>query len=319
MGLYGTSRNFGMGKQMGFAGSQALASYYGGGHHGSQAAHSDRFGRFADWAKDEGICDLREVDQEVVEAYGEDLRGAVDAGDISVSYAQNLVSTVNVVMEVLRGDTGAWVSPSGAVGERDNIRRDVPGGIGRDQVQAATSSMRAAGLDRAAAVVGLAREFGLRQREATLANLGKWQADAARCGYVNVVDGTKGGRGHEVDRWVKVTPEGAEALARAVAASPEGSRNLLAPSEKYIGFVRGEISAGRAHLKDAGIGKYHDLRAAYACDRYQQLTGQAAPCATGGLRLADGKADMGAREVITQELGHGRVDVLVAYVGARRG
>ncbi len=134
----------------------------------------------------------------------------------------------------------------------------------------------------------MAREFGLRQREATLANLDRWQKEAAKFGKVNVKDGTKGGRGKEVDRWVAVTEAGAAALAQALAARPTGSQNLLSPTEateSYIQFVKGELAKGRSILKASGIGIHHDLRAAFACERYGQLTGHAAPVVTEKERL----------------------------------
>ncbi|WGZ93049.1 MAG: hypothetical protein QJT81_14620 [Candidatus Thiothrix putei] len=54
-----------------------------------------------------------------------------------------------------------------------------------------------------------------------------------------MTEGIKGGRGHEVDRWVPVSQTGVQTLERAIAASPEGSRNLLAAHEIYISFVHG--------------------------------------------------------------------------------
>lgn len=319
MGMYASSRNFGYGQKMEFAGKQALRSYYGGGHHASVATHSTRFGHFAAWTKEQGIRDAQKVDQAVLDAYGKYLRGAVKNGGMGVAYAQNLLSTVNVTLAALRGDEAIKISPSKAVGERSNTRTETPGGIDRNQTQTAVSHLHEAGLIRAAAVAGLARAFGLRQREATLANLDRWKKEAARLGKVNVKDGTKGGRGKEVDRWVTVTEAGAAALTQALAARPTGSQNLLSSAEateSYIQFVKGELSSGRRILKESGIDHYHDLRAAFACERYWQLTGHAAPVVT-GKRTAGRAADQQARQTITLELGHGRIDVLNAYIGGR--
>ncbi len=68
-------------------------------------------------------------------------------------------------------------------------------------------------------------------------------------------------------------------------------------------------------MASLGIRGFHDLRAAYACDRYQQLTGYAAPAVVGA-RLADRETDVSARKIISAELGHGRIDVVAAYVGS---
>ncbi len=61
----------------------------------------------------------------------------------------------------------------------------------------------------------------------------------------------------------------------------------------------------------------NDLRAAYACERYAELTGHPAPVVAGH-RSATREEDRAARTVIAQELGHGRIDVLGAYVGSAR-
>ena len=55
----------------------------------------------------------------------------------------------------------------------------------------------------------------------------------------------------------------------------------------------------------------------YACKRYRQLTGAAAP-AVAGRRDVDKTTDRAARQVISRELGHGRIDVVAAYVGSAR-
>lgn len=70
---------------------------------------------------------------------------------------------------------------------------------------------------------------------------------------------------------------------------------------------------GRQVLQSSGIRGYHDQRAAYACDRYQVITGQPAPVCGGG--IPDREADMAARYQISEELGHGRADVASSYIG----
>lgn len=321
MGLYTSSRNFGFGKSMGFAASNALESRYGGGnyegseagHYNTVAAHQERFDKFIVFAKAEGISDAQKITQDTLDKYAEQV---ADSG-YSTSYAQNLISSVNVVLSAMRGNNTLKVSPSEAVGQRSHVRSEAPGGIDRAQVQNACDSMMAAGLNRAAAVTGLAREFGMRGKEACIGDLNRWAKEAATQQAINVTEGTKGGRGREVDRWVPVTAAGLEALNRALEASPEGSRNLLAADEKYIQFVDGELNRARTHLKTAEIDKYHDLRSAYACERYQQLTGAPAPVITGGVMTANRDSDWAAREVLTNALGHGRIDVIASYIGGR--
>ena len=68
---------------------------------------------------------------------------------------------------------------------------------------------------------------------------------------------------------------------------------------------------------DYGLKKIHDLRAAYACDRYKQLTGSVAPVIA-GRRYVDRSTDRAARQTIAQELGHGRIEVVATYIGGAR-
>ena len=115
-----------------------------------------------------------------------------------------------------------------------------------------------------------------------------------------------------------VTAWGRQALDAALAARPPGSVNLLRVDETYQGWRQGELRAGRRLLKAAALRGYHDARAAFACERYQALTGDPAPVVTDGQRKADREADGQAREVIAVELGHGRTDVVAAYIGSAR-
>ena len=66
-------------------------------------------------------------------------------------------------------------------------------------------------------------------------------------------------------------------------------------------------------MKSRGIIKFHDLRAAYACRRYKELTGYPAPIISG--KIIDKEKDLIAREQISKELGHNRISVVSAYVG----
>ena len=155
----------------------------------------------------------------------------------------------------------------------------------------------------------------MRSEEATKADLGRLSQEASRLGKVNVLEGTKGGR--SAPRWVPVTADGRVAIQAALDARPAGSRNLLAPGESYAAWRSGELRDGREILHGHGAKGFHDARAAYACQRYKELTGHEAP-AVAGHRGADRGADRAARAVIARELGHGRADVCRAYVGSSR-
>lgn len=309
----GSNRNFGYGRDLGHAGYSALKEYYGGGHFSTVATHASRWDQFTAWAKEQGVRDLaRNNPQQLLEAYAAHV-GSV--GSYSAAYAQNLISTAQVTMRALTADLTIRVHPSDYTKGRENVRTVAPDGMDRDTVIAAAESLRLDGLFRAAAVIELARSMGLRVSEAALAPLDRWAKEADARGFVQVTEGAKGGR--DAERLIRITPEARTAIEHALAARPEGSRNLVAEGETKRQFVDGELALGRSHLESAGLSTYHDLRAAYACERYQAITGHAAP-AVAGERTAGREIDRAARAQIGYELGHGRTDVCVAYLGSAR-
>ncbi len=106
--------------------------------------------------------------------------------------------------------------------------------------------------------------------------------------------------------------------AFAAQASPKGSRNLLAEDETYKGFHQTIVRPARELLHQNGLKGFHELRAAYACARYEQLTRHPAPINGGRCYQQDRHLDAQARTQIGYELGHGRIDVVAAYIGGRR-
>lgn len=164
----------------------------------------------------------------------------------------------------------------------------------------------------------LARTTGMRLREAILADLPRLHREAEYLGRINIQDGTKGGRsGASAPRWVIANEEVKAALQLAREASPTGSRNLLARDETYAVFMQRTVLPARATLHEYGLKGFHELRAAYACKRYEQLTGLAAPINGGHGCRTDRDLDHQARLQISLELGHNRIDVVSAYIGGR--
>lgn len=295
---------------MSYAGYQALRSHYGHGHYKSVQTHGERWRQFSDWARDQGIRDAQRITQETLESYARYIGDRVAAGELSVAYAQNLLSTVNVTLEALRGDRALRVSPATYVGARSTVRETAPTGYSRAQLGQALSAMRSAGLERAAAVAELGRELGLRSREASLLDAKSAYREATIRGSISVVAGTKGGRPREVP----ITQERqVQALARA--AEVQGQRANVMDGQSYRNWTHGELRAGRELLRQYGIAGYHDLRAAYAVERYEALTGRIAPVLGG--TIGDREIDRQARSEIARELGHGRIDVVSEYIGGR--
>ncbi|CAH0130397.1 hypothetical protein ABH908_000702 [Pseudomonas frederiksbergensis] len=169
------------------------------------------------------------------------------------------------------------------------------------------------------AILYLARETGIRLREAILADLPRLQREAKQIGKINIQEGTKGGRsGASVPRWITVNDQIRSALEFAQVVSPNRSRNLLARDETYADFIRETVRPVRDVLHQHRLKGFHELRAAYACERYEQITGYPAPINGGDCYQRDPNLDKVARQQISHELGHGRIDVVSAYIGGRK-
>ena len=317
-------RNFGFGRQLSYAGPQALKDLFGDGHFSTVKAHSDRWQAFVNWCRSEEgprLNDARQIDREILMRYAAYMRQQVDQGNVGIATAQNRLSSVNRTMAALRGDQYVKIpSPSKALGlQRSSVRSEAPQGQDRPQVELIVRALSERGQQRVSAIVQLARETGMRLREAILADLPRLQREAQRLGKINIQDGTKGGRsGASAPRWITVTDQVRGALDRASELSPTGSRNLLAPDESYRDFIQTVVRPARDILHEHGLKGFHELRAAYACERYEQLIGFPAPVNGGRVRQEDRALDQRARKQISHELGHNRIDVVSAYIGGRR-
>lgn len=270
-------RNFGYGKQMDWAGKQALRNRYGNGRFGTVAGHTERWRQFVTWCRDQhSIRDARLVDRSTVNAYGTCLADKVTEKSMTVSYAQNLLSSVNVVLESMRGDRRIRVAPATVVGKRSHARGQAPAGLDRQAVRQCADQLRQNGHARIASVVELARELGLRLREASMFDARAALRQVTKQGAVNITAGTKGGRGHRVDRWVPVTKIGLSCLVRAAKVQGTG-RNLIPADLTWRQWNTRVHHVWAAARDDFSLEKLHDLRAAYACERYRTLTGSVAP------------------------------------------
>lgn len=279
----------------------------------SAATIGERWESFAEWAKEEGVKWMEDVDRDLVIAYGQELSERVEAGEMSPATAQNYVSAVNTVMSLATHGQWESVSPTRECGipERSTIREEAPAALDRETYGRALDAVRDALGDRAAAIVELAREFGLRSKEASLIDARAAYAEASASGYVTISEGTKGGR----EREVPITSDRQIAALERAAVAQGGDRSMIPAGETWKSWREGTLRDAREIVQQHTGGGLHDLRSAYACERYQQLTGHAAPVAGGS--IVDRAADREAREQIAQELGHGRIDVVSEYVGGR--
>lgn len=316
-------RNFGYGRQLNYAGRQALEDLFAGGHFATVKAHYDRWQAFVRWCRSEdgpGYNDARQLDRQTLQNYAAYLRQQIQQGKLCIATAHNRLSSVNRTLAALRGDQDVRIaSPSQALGQqRSNVRTHAPDGQDYQDVKRVALALTAQQHERVAAIVMLARTTGMRLREAILADLPRLHREAKHLGRINIQDGTKGGRsGASAARWIIANDQVNAALQWARAVSPTGSRNLLSQDESYAVFLRRTVLPARGILQTHGLKGFHELRAAYACERYQQLTGHAAPVQRPPGYRINHDLDRQARQKISLELGHYRVDVVSAYIGGR--
>jgi hypothetical protein len=301
-----------------YAGVQALKDLFGDGHYGTVKAHSDRWQVFVRWCRSEdgpGFNDARQINWQTLLDYVGHLRQQVERGELAIATAQNRLSSVNRTMAALRGDQYVKVpSPSKALGmQRTSVRRSVTQGQDREQVKRIVEVLCEHQMPRAAAIAQLTRTTGMRLREAILADLPRLKREAEQYGKINIQDGTKGGRsGASAPRWITADDHIRDALRFAEQVSPDGSHNLLAPNERYIDFQQGIVRPARDILHTHKLKGFHELRAAYACERYEQITNHLAPINGGRCYQLAPHLDQKARAQISYELGHGRIDVVSA-------
>ncbi|MBX8582376.1 integrase domain-containing protein [Pseudomonas cichorii] len=268
-------RNFGYGRQLSYAGPQA----------------------FVRWCRSEdgpGFNDARQIDRQTLLEYAGYLRQQVEQSAIGIATAQNRLSSVNRTMAALRGDQYVKVpSPSNALGtQRTSVRCSVPQGQDREQVKRIVDVLCEHQQPRAAAIVQLARTTGMRMRETILADLPRLQREAEQLSRINIQDGTKGGRsGASAPRWITVDDHIRDALRFADQVSPDGSRNLLSPDESYLDFQRRIVRPARDILYQYSLKGFHELRTAYACECYEQITHHPAPINGGHCYQLDRRLD----------------------------
>lgn len=304
------SRNFGLGsRNMADAGRMACdqAVKRGVMSFSSAATIADRWSKFVDWIKENHeIGRMERIENSMLVDYGQELSEDVKAGELSASYAQNLVSAVNSVMKLATKNEWQSVSPTKQCGieQREYARQIAPGGIDRERISAALETLP----PRAAAVVELCRELGLRSKEASLINAKAAFKEASKTCIATISEGTKGGRVREV----AIDDRALQALKNA-AIQQGNDRSMIPADRSWTQWRNSELRHARETIQHFTGGGLHDLRAAWACERYKELTGHDAPVC-GGLR-PDKATDLAAREQISSELGHGRAEIVAAYIG----
>ena len=319
------NHNFGYGRNLSYAGRNALKVAMPGQFH-TVATHSDRWKQFCLWAKCMGIKEAHEVNNHTLRHYADYLRVRLngEGQPLSVATAQNRLSTCNVVLRALRGNGDISIKPAEALqANRQKVRTEAPE-LSREKLAKVQADLIMNGYERIAVVLGLCREFGLRSKEAVLLDCHKALQQYEEHGSIDIERGTKGGRGKQTptspsraERWIPVSDTALLALTQA--ARLQGSADNLIPVGKRLpDFLAQVRECSGSLLKQYGLKHRHDLRAAFACEHYQRLTGKPAPVMAYEIDI-DKSKDLEARQKIAQLLGHNRLEVVSAYLGSRKG
>lgn len=286
----------------------------------TEAAYSIEWNCFSEWCAIRGIKKMENVTFNFVQMYGIEQADMIDAEEISIGTAHNKVCAVNTVMRLATHQLPAkerWRSVSATkdcgIPKRSAIRQIPPTALDRAIYENALSTVIEKFGKKGRAIVELCREWGLRSKEASLLDVQNAAAEASDRGWITISKGTKGGLVRSIQLQ---TREQAAALVQAAEA--QGDDLAVMPiNENWKQWREGKLRAIRETIQENTFGDgLHDLRASYACERYQMITKNAAPCT--GSKILNKAIDKVAREQISNELGHSRIDVVARYVGGRK-
>lgn len=273
---------------------------------------------FAKWLEQtQGIKRMEDIKREHVMAYGLALKARVESDELKASTAQLYVSAVNSIMK--SATQGEWpaVSPTRDCGIPK--RRYIPE-TSKAMPQSQHDQLQISVYDECiAALLNLQRTLGLRFKESALLDAQKALRQAQREGRITVFSGTKGGKRRQV-------PVSAEAMAALeTAASLQDGASMIPANLRYVDFR--DLCYRQAQQQQF---QFHGQRHHYAQQRYQALTGVAAPINTDiaksvwhaymatqlNISLEGAEAlDQRARSILSQELGHERLEVVRVYIG----
>lgn len=181
--------------------------------------------------------------------------------------------------------------------------------------------------------VELMREFGMRFQEAA-----KFRpAENVHDDKISIIYGTKGGRERDLEfkhekglgenRDLKVDSNQKDLLIRLKNyLDKHNVESLSRFYDKYKNFVNAtRYEYNNAGITKEGLGTPHGLRHKYAQDRYEAMTGWKPPACMNkeermafraGMTKDQKELDRSVRSQLSEELGHGRMQVTSNYVGS---
>ena len=151
-------------------------------------------------------------------------------------------------------------------------------------------------------------------------NLRDARRSVKRISKLVVSHGSKGGRAQHIPRIIDADPMLVSVLFHDdVVALGD---HVIPVDWDYARWYRHAHRVWRKWAPKLGLStRIHDLRAAFACAKYESLTGLPAPCVghlvfqENGERQAFSVSDEKARRVIAELLGHDRISITDSYLG----
>jgi hypothetical protein len=303
-------KNFGYGKLLRFAGESVLRleAKRAGGRYAWLKTNTYRWRKFCRYCQTTDINDARKISSETVFTYAKQIC------ELAPASQQCAISTINIVMALLTGANWEAVSPSKITGtRRSNIRR-TPGSIDKKVLSSACFEVENQHGARFALAVALANEFGLRRRETLLFEFHTAQLEIKKNGFIDIFRGSKGGRSRAIPRLVRASETGIKVIETLCQTFPK--ERCLLFDQNYKNTSDQVSRKVLPILKQFGINRFHELRVNFACRRYKELTRIAPPCDNDFIIEIDKLIDQDARSIISEELGHSRVEILNRYIGS---
>lgn len=254
----------------------------------------------------------------MVAGYGDYLAVESRCGRLSAATAQNYLSAVNRVLEIIWGDKRCSVLP---VQQSQIPRRKCV--VQNSKAISASEHLRVLSLlsPHLGILMNLQREFGLRFEESAKLNAVLAHRKASKYSFIEINEGTKGGR----VRFVPIVRKGQLISLQQAAEAQEGISQI--PSGMSYKKFRDQ---SYNQVRQIPI-SFHGERHFYAQRRYRDLCGAESPVVSGhshgvdhwsylaqaldiSLEAAKTK-DKNSREVVAAELGHNRVSITNYYLG----
>lgn len=306
-------KNRGWGRSPKRAARSALRSRYRNREVSSKTANDYElwFSQFADYMRAEhNLCDINDYETRHLVGYGQKL-----STEYSAATCQSKVSAINSVMRTLTFCEWKSVSPSKSTGtRRKNVRKEPHQYI---EPETLLEQLRGDLPGRMFSILSLMTVFGLRLREAISIDIHGALKECKASGNIDVIYGTKSGRGKYVSRLIPVQRLGLHVLEGCLPYV--GERFSIIPDDMGLNVFRKQVQSKLLPLLEARYGiTIHGLRHEYAARRYLEITGCYSPvnCLAYGHALPSEEEDRRARAIISAELGHSRESILNVYIGS---